>query len=87
MNIDDFYFVNAGGHIDIYIKRGEKEYNFNDCFEYALKNRYYFVGWDKQSCKLADRINKKLYKEQLNQLKSYYKKCCSGNNDNKKLNY
>lgn len=85
MKLEDFIFVNAGGHIDVYLKKDEKDDNFIDCLCFALKEKYYFCGWDKQSCKMAGKINKQLYKIFKN--KNQYKNVKKGNNKNKNLDY
>lgn len=85
MKIKNFVFINAGGHIDVYLRKEEKENNFISCLCYALKGQFYFLGWNKKACKMAEKINKQLYKIYGN--KDIYKSAKKGNNDNKKLDY
>lgn len=65
MKLENFDFSDADGHIDVNLKsdlfKGNEK--LSDCIKIAIDNKCFFVGWDKQSVIISNKINdKKEYK-------------------------
>lgn len=66
-NLDKFIFSDARGHIDVWLRIIEKDgkNNLEDplyfCIQRAIEGKYYFLGSDKKSGKISNKINKLLY--------------------------
>lgn len=66
-DLNNFIFSDARGHIDVWLRAIEKDgkSNLEDslslCIQRAIEGKYYFLGSDKKSGKISNKINKLLY--------------------------